>query len=183
MNDKEAVTLFKCLSDNSRLSILKALLEDDMYVERLSERLQVTPATVSFHLKKLEEAGAVSSYKDQYYTMYKINRGLFEEKIIDILSEKTENTDLQKERDEKYRIKVLNSFFEYGRLKAIPSQRKKARIVYEEIAKAFETDRDYTEREVNIIIADFHDDFCTIRRTMIAEGLMERNNGIYRRIK
>lgn len=63
----------------------------------------------------------------------------------------------------------------------IPSQRKKARIVYEEIAKAFEFDRDYSEREVNIIIADYHDDFCTIRRDMIAENLLERDNMIYRR--
>lgn len=181
MNDQEIISLFKCLADKSRLSILKALLVEDMYVERLSERLQVTPATVSFHLKKLEATGAVSSYKDQYYTMYSINRELFDKKIIAVLSEKTDDNDLQQERDEKYRQKVLDAFFEYGKLKSIPSQRKKARIVYEEIIKAFELGHDYTEREVNIIIADFHDDFCTIRRDMISEGLLERDNMIYRR--
>lgn len=181
MNDQETVLLFKCLADKSRLSILKALLIEDMYVERLSERLQVTPATVSFHLKKLEEAGAVASYKDQYYTMYSINLELFDKKIISILSEKTDDNDLQQERDEKYRQKVLDAFFEYGKLKSIPAQRKKARIVFEEIAKAFEPGRDYSEREVNIIIADYHDDFCTIRRGMISEGLLERENMRYTR--
>ena len=49
----------------------------------------------------------------------------------------------------------------------------------EEIAKVFESGRRYTEREVNIIIADFHDDFCTIRRDMISEGLLDRENGQY----
>ena len=52
----------------------------------------------------------------------------------------------------------------------------------EEIAKAFETGRDYTEREVNIIIADYNDDFCTIRRDMISEGILTRNKMIYRKL-
>ena len=34
----------------------------------------------------------------------------------------------------------------------------------------------YTEREVNIILADFNDDFCTLRRDMISEGLLERKD-------
>ena len=53
-------------------------------------------------------------------------------------------------------------------------------IVLEKIAESFEPGRVYPEREVNLIIADFHDDFCTIRREMIAEGIMERERGEYR---
>ena len=78
MNETEAIRLFKCLSDKSRLQILKSLAIEDMYVERLAERLNVSAPTVSFHLKKLTEAGAVSSYKSQYYTMYSLNRALFD---------------------------------------------------------------------------------------------------------
>ncbi len=82
-------TLDAIFADKSRLSILKSLMVEDMYVERLAERLELTSATVSFHLKKLEDAGAVKSYKDQYYTMYSINKELFEVNIVDILNEKT----------------------------------------------------------------------------------------------
>ena len=78
---------------------------------------------------------------------------------------------------------MIDAFFEYGKLKAIPAQRKKERIVLEVIADQFEYDRIYTEREVNIIIADFHDDFCTIRRDMISEGLLDRNTKGYWRVK
>lgn len=60
MNEAEAVRLFKCLSDKSRLQILKSLAIEDMYVERLAERLNLTAPTVSFHLKKLADAGAVT---------------------------------------------------------------------------------------------------------------------------
>ena len=53
MQEEEAVRLFKCLADKSRLQILKSLMREDMYVERLAERLSLTPATISFHMKKL----------------------------------------------------------------------------------------------------------------------------------
>ena len=69
MTREGALRLFKCLSDASRLRILQALSEGDMYTELLAERLGITPSTVSFHMKKLEEAGLVSSRKEQYYTV------------------------------------------------------------------------------------------------------------------
>ena len=47
----------------------------------------------------------------------------------------------------------------------------------------YEYDRVYTEREVNIIIADYFDDFCTIRRDMISENLLDRDAGKYWRVK
>lgn len=153
-----------------------------MYVERLAERIGITAATVSFHLKKLEDVGAVKSRKDQYYTMYSINSDMFNVSILDILKEESEEKELQKERDEIYRKKVIDSFFEYGKLKSIPSQRKKERIVLEEIAKSFEAGREYTEREINIIIADFNDDFCTIRRDMISEGILTREDMVYKKL-
>ena len=185
MTETEAIRLFKCLADKSRLQILKSLALEDMYVERLAERLGISAPTVSFHLKKLADAGAVTSYKSQYYMMYSLNKEIFETSILEIIREKSDEADLQAQRDAGYRQKVIDAFFEYGKLKAIPTQRKKERIVLEEIARAFDYDRIYTEREVNIIIADFHDDFCTIRRDMIAEGLLgrEAGGGGYWRVK
>lgn len=180
MTEQSAIALFKCLADKSRIQILKSLVTEDMYVERLAERIGVTPATVSFHLKKLEEVGAVKSQRDQYYTVYSINPEIFNVTILDILKEESEEMALQKERDENYRKKVIDSFFRYGKLKSIPSQRKKERIVLEEIAKAFEPGREYTEKEINLLIADFHDDFCTIRRDMISEGILTRDKMMYR---
>lgn len=179
MSEAETIRLFKCLADKSRLQILKSLMIEDMDVERLADRLDLTPATISFHLKKLAEAGAVRSYKKQYYTMYALCKEVFMTRILDIIREESDEAALQAQRDDAYRKRVLDSFFEYGKLKSIPVQRKKERIVLEEISKAFEPGRIYTEREVNIIIADVYDDFCTIRRDMIGEQLMERENGKY----
>ena len=179
MTETEAIQLFKCLADKSRLQILKSLAIEDMYVERLAQRLDLTPATISFHLKKLADAGAVRSYRNQYYTMYALCRDVFLSRILDIICTESDEASLQTQREAEYRQRVIDTFFEYGKLKSIPAQRKKERIILEEIAKAFEPDRIYTDREVNIIIADFHDDFCTIRRDMIGEKLMARENGKY----
>jgi hypothetical protein len=46
-----------------------------------------------------------------------------------------------------------------------------------EKAKAFDKDRSYTEREVNIIIADFNDDFCTIRKKYGGRGPLYQGQG------
>ena len=183
MTEAEAIRLFKCLSDKSRLQILKSLAIEDMYVERLAERLGITAPTVSFHLKKLADAGAVSSYKSQYYMMYSLKKEIFETSILDILREESNETAAQAQRDAEYRQKVINAFFEYGKLKSIPAQRKKERIILEEIVRSFEFDRIYSEREVNIIIADYYDDFCTIRRDMVSEKLLDRNANGYWRVK
>lgn len=183
MTETEAIGLFKCLADRSRLQILKSLALEDMYVERLAQRLDITAPTVSFHLKKLADIGAVSSYKSQYYTMYSLNRALFEPRMLDILLERSDEAEVRARRDEEYRRRVLESFFSYGKLKAIPAQRKKERIILEEIVRVFAYDREYSEREVNLLIADFHDDFCTIRRDMIGEGLLRREGSRYWRVK
>lgn len=179
MTEDETIRLFKCLSDKSRLQILKSLAIEDMYVERLAQRLALTPPTISFHLKKLADVGAVRSYKTQYYTMYSLCKDVFHARIIDLVSETSDEAEIQAQRETEYRRRVINSFFEYGKLKSIPTQRKKERIILEEIAKAFEIGRFYTEREVNIIIADYHDDFCTIRRDMVAEQILGRNQEGY----
>ncbi len=179
MTETDAIQLFKCLADKSRLQILKSLAIEDMYVERLAERLGISPSTVSFHLKKLTEAKAVTSYKSQYYTMYSLCRDIFTTTILTIIQEESDEVTLQAQREEAYRRRVIDAFFVYGKLKSIPTQRKKERIILEEIAKSFEHGRIYTEPEVNAIIQTFHDDFCTIRRDMIGEKIMAREAGNY----
>jgi hypothetical protein len=180
---ENSIDIFKCLADQSRLRIISNLLKEPMYVELLSQRLELTPSTVSFHLKKLETCSIVTSKKEQYYTVYYINEEILDSTLRSFFEEDDDDTAIWDERQIAYREKIIKSFFEYGKLKSIPIQRKKRRVILEEILKSFEEDKEYKERDVNIIIADFNDDFCTIRREMISEGLMTRENGIYKRVK
>lgn len=183
MTEEEAIRLFKCLADKSRLQILKSLAAEDMYVERLAQRLGLSAPTISFHLKKLSDAGAVTSYKNQYYMMYSLKKEIFQTSILEILMQESDEAKQQEQRDAQYRQKVLDAFFEYGKLKTIPSQRKKERIVLEYIVGAFEYGRMYPEKEVNLIISDYYDDFCTLRRDMVCEGLLGRSSVGYWRME
>ena len=88
----------------------------------------------------------------------------------------------QAQRDAAYRQKVIDTFFQYGKLQSIPVQRKKERIVLEEIVKSFAFGRIYSEKEVNLILAGFHEDFCQLRRDLVSEQLMERDSGNYWRV-
>ena len=183
MTQENAVKLFKCLSDTSRLRIVQSLTKGEMYTELLSERLELTPSTVSFHMKKLEDAGLVVSRKEQYYTVYSLNRKVLEQSVYEVVTSEPAGADEQQKREEEYRSKVIKSFFEYGRLVSIPVQRKKKLICYEKIAERFEIGRVYEEKEVNEIITPIHEDYCTIRRDMIGEGIFKREGTKYVRLK
>jgi len=181
--EKDSLKIFKCLADKSRLMIINNLMESPMYVELLSERLNLASSTISFHLKKLEEINLVYSVKEQYYVVYHLNDEILSLTLISLIRVEEPESELHTEREEQYRANVIEAFFEYGKLKSIPVQQKKRKIVLEEIAKKFQTGREYAEREVNIIIADFNDDFCTIRREMVAFKILSRENSIYRLVE
>ena len=183
MTQEDALKLFKCLSDTSRLRIIQSLTQGDMYTELLAERLELTPPTVSFHMKKLEDAGLVVSRKEQYYTVYSLNRDMLEKTLSEVAASEPEQIDEQQKREEVYRQKVISAFFEYDRLRSIPVQRKKKLICYERIAERFEPGRVYEEKEVNAIISPVFEDYCTIRRDMISEGIFRRDGSRYVRLK
>ena len=183
MTQENALKIFKSLSDMSRLRIVQSLTQGDMYTELLAERLELTPSTVSFHMKKLEEAGLVVSRKEQYYTVYSLNRELLETSLFDVASSETEQIDEQQKREESYRQKVINSFFKYGNLQSIPVQRTNKLICYEVIAENFIPGKVYSEKQLDEIISRIHEDYCTIRRDMIGEGILQRNGNKYVRLK
>lgn len=181
--EKDCLKIFKCLADKSRLLIINNLMESPMYVELLAERLNLAPSTISFHLKKLENANLVHSIKEQYYVVYHLNEEILSLTLNQLIKVEDKEMNIQTEREEEYKGSVIKAFFEYGKLKSIPVQQKKRKIVLEEIAKSFEENKSYSEKEVNIIIADFNDDFCTIRKEMVSLSILERENNIYKLIK
>lgn len=74
---------------------------------------------------------------------------------------------------------VLRAFIAGGRLVRIPAAAGKRRIVLEHIAAVFEPGVKYPEREVNAIIHAWHDDHAALRRYLVDEGLLARDQGRY----
>lgn len=176
---KEKLALLKVLADETRLEILNLLLKEDSYVEKIACELSLTPATICYHLKKMESAGVVNCSRSQFYIIYSLNQRIFDRPLYELIKKDEEIVNAE----EKYKKQVLSNFFKYGRLTRIPTQRKKREIVLAEILKQFDFDREYDEKEVNEILLHYHEDFCTMRREMIAFGMLTRDHEAYKRVK
>jgi len=62
-----------------------------------------------------------------------------------------------------------------GTLTSIPVKTAKKIAVLKVIASKLSPDTRYPEKELNAIIANFHDDTAAIRRYMIEYGILERD--------
>ncbi len=175
----QSIEIMKSLADTSRLQILNSLMEKAQYVEEIANRLNLAASTVSFHLKKLETAGLISKQKDQYYFVFKLNEDVFNLTLRELTSFKNIEKYIQEERINKYRSKVLKTFFNKEKLLKLPVQKKKKMIILEEFFRKFEFDKVYPESEVDKIILKHYEDYCTIRRLLVEEGMMSRNKGNY----
>ena len=172
---KEKLELLKLLADQTRLEILNILLKEDSYVEKIACELSLTPATICYHLKKMESAGVVNCSRSQFYIIYSLNRDIFNKPLYELIKK----DDTVVDTEEKYKKEVVSHFFKFGKLIQLPTQRKKREIVLREIAKEFDKAQKYSENAVNEIIHKYHDDHCTIRREMIACGIMKREKETY----
>jgi excisionase family DNA binding protein len=79
------------------------------------------------------------------------------------------------------RQKVVSNFVKDEHIERLPAQRSKRKYLLEYLLAQFEPNKVYTEEEVNRTIGRFHEDFCTVRREFIVEGMMDRVEGRYRR--
>jgi DNA-binding transcriptional regulator YhcF (GntR family) len=179
MKAEQSISIMKALADKSRLAIINSLLEHSQYVEEIAKRHGLAPSTVSFHLRKLEQAGLVSSHKEQYYVVIQANVAIFDTTLREIVSAAPAGKELQNGRMDEYRRKVLELFFRHGTLEKLPAQHKKRLIVLEQFAGRFEAGRHYSEQEVTGLIKPLFDDYCTIRRLLVDEGLIHRQEAAY----
>lgn len=179
MKTEQSIAIMKALADQSRLAIVNSLLGGAQYVEEIARRHALAPSTVSFHLKKLEQAGLVSSRKEQYYVVMRVNDAIFNTTLREIVSAPPVGRELQDGRMEEYRRKVLETFFSHDRLEKLPAQQKKRLIVLEQFAGRFEPERRYSEQEVTGLIMPLFDDYCTVRRLLVDEGMIRREGATY----
>ncbi|MBN2118575.1 MAG: metalloregulator ArsR/SmtB family transcription factor [Anaerolineales bacterium] len=175
---EELVTFFKALADKNRLKIVGLLVERSYSVEELSELLQLKPPTVSHHLAKLVEAGLVKSHAESYYNVYQLDQSMLEAKTRTMFSQQ-ELASVASEVDaDAYDKKVIKDYSRRdGSLKTLPSQRKKLEAILRYVVRAFDVGKRYSEKQVNEILAGYHEDTATLRRELVGFGLMQREGG------
>jgi hypothetical protein len=75
--------------------------------------------------------------------------------------------------------RVRRTFLKDGRLVSIPTQRSKRLVILDMLAQEFEPGRRYPEKEVNRRLRAWHPDHAALRRYLVDEGFMERDQGGY----
>lgn len=78
---KKMAELFKALSDENRLIILKCLIEGETCGCTLIDKLPISQPTLSYHLKFLSEAGLTSHYKEGTWKKHQVNYEVLESLI------------------------------------------------------------------------------------------------------
>ena len=76
------LNLFKVLADPQRREILTMLRGGRMNAGEIAQRLGVSPAALSYHLKLLKGADLVLEYKEKNYVYYEVNTSVFQELIL-----------------------------------------------------------------------------------------------------
>lgn len=90
--------ILKVLGDDTRIDILDLLKEDNYYAKELSDKLFITPATLSYHLNQLQICGFVGSYMVGRKTYYYLRKAGFDN-VIDSLTDFAK--DLKEENNER----------------------------------------------------------------------------------
>lgn len=172
--------VFKALADPARLRILGTIAERPRTGRELSERLGLSPPTISHHMARLVDAALVCVTPDAQRRTYSLDLVALRDLSRDGTSTPDERAMVDHGDDDPERTKVLRDFFLAERLKQIPAQRRKRVIVLQHLLTRFEPNRDYPEREVNDLLRAVHEDVATLRRELIDYGYMTRSHGLYR---
>jgi hypothetical protein len=162
------------------------LMQRPYSVEELSALVGLRNSTISHHLSVLSRTGLVCARGESYYRVYELDFDAVQEKAQRLLSEETFATFAVGVDLDAYDREVLEAYLlPDGRLKEIPSQRKKLDVILRFIFKDFETDRTYTEAEVNEIIAKYSEDIAGLRRDLVEAGMLSRDKrgSVYRAVE
>jgi hypothetical protein len=75
--------------------------------------------------------------------------------------------------------RILDTFIKHDRLAIMPTKRSKRLVVLDHLAQRFELGRRYPEALVNEILLRFHDDYAALRRYLVDEGFLTREDNLY----
>lgn len=83
---KEFATIFKALSDETRLRVIDMLSCKEMSACDILSNFTLSQSTLSYHMKILIEAGVVDARREGLWTKYSINDDTFN-RIMDFMPE------------------------------------------------------------------------------------------------
>jgi hypothetical protein len=163
------------LADERRLRVLSAIALGESRAVGVAERTGLSQEDTARALVQLLRAGVVVQGEDGL----RVEQRVFAEAARAAATPRTE-PDLSDASPEQ--AAVLRNFVDgEGRIVRLPARAAKRGLVLDYVVTRFAADRPYTEREVNSVLEPVFDDYVTLRRLLVDEGLLERDAGVYHR--
>jgi hypothetical protein len=174
----ELVAFFKALADENRLKIIGLLAQQPRSVEEVSSAVGLSMSTTSHHLARLSKVGLVSARAEGHHYIYSLHTDALKEMSQRLLQDEQIRRLSEPVGEDAYDQKILSGFLDKGgRIKTIPAQEKKLQVILRYVVNAFEPGQRYPEKQVNQILARYHEDTAFLRRSLIEYHLMEREGG------
>lgn len=166
----EAARLLGVLADPDRLKVVAALVLGAWSVRDLETSTALDRKTIEHALARLVAGDLVER-----------DRAGYRLKIEDLRAAARAAADERRAREAgpAGASEVVARFIKGGRLTSMPSAKSKRVAVLDHIAQSFEPGRRYPEAKVNEVLRSFHDDYASLRRYLVDEGLLEREAGKY----
>lgn len=180
--------MLKALADESRLSILRLVSEEEHTVGDLARLINLGEPTVSHHLARLREVGLVTLRMAGNQRFYRVNQtGLKRFKSLVAEIEKHAPSPEPQASEDAWIAQlgwsaedqeVLREHTFSGQITHLPTRQKKLLVILRWLATLFEPGRMYTEAEVNALLKPIYEvDYVSLRRDLVDLGYLRRERG------
>lgn len=163
------------LAEPDRLSVFAAIVLGAGDAAEAARRTGLAPRRAVAALRRLESGGLVTNAGGRLVARTDAFKTAVREHAA------TPEPDVELDPDQR-RAAVLRAFVRDGRITQIPAARGKRRLLLEHLATMFEPGVRYPEREVNALLRAWHDDHAALRRYLVDEALLARDDAVYWRI-
>ena len=174
----QLLRFFQVFSNESRLKIIGHLANGEKSVGELADLLNLKEPTVSHHLSELKGIGLVNARAKGTMRIYQLNAKALEAMSKDIFA-RPNLAALVKPSEMTEDERILRTWVKNGHIVGIPAQEKKKQILIRWLVGQIDPERRWTEREFSEWLAQFNEDYATLRRYLVDGGYMAREKGIY----
>jgi hypothetical protein len=160
------------LAEPERLRVYSAVVLGADAPSSVAERTGLPARTVVAAIRRLQQGGLLTLADGRLVAEI----DAFKDSVREFAPPPAEAEPLDPDRQ---KAAVLRAFMVDGRLVQIPASHGKRLVVLEHLAACFEPGVKYPEKAVDAILRAWYPDYASLRRYLIDEGLMARENAIY----
>jgi hypothetical protein len=160
------------LAEPERLRVYAAVVLGADVPSSVADRTGLPARTVVAAIRRLQQGGLLTIVDGRLVAEV----DAFKDSVREFAPPPAEAEPLDPDRQ---KAAVLRAFMAEGRLVQIPAVRGKRLVVLEHLAACFEPGVKYPEKAVDAILRAWHPDYASLRRYLIDEGMLAREDAIY----